>query len=142
MKPSTIGKQIQQNLLALISLIVAISALSYTSWRNEISEDNRNHRAAGFEIMREAAHFQLLVDQATFSDSAQFDPIQGWVRVNLILSLSRLMSEEIQNRAANLKLVWSENWSSIMEDKNSNRMVSESISQLVTSVSKHLERLK
>ena len=64
MAKSKLLKQLKNNVLAVVSIIIAIMALSYNSWRNEVSESNRNQRAAGFEIMREAAHLQLLVDRA------------------------------------------------------------------------------
>jgi len=38
--PYTFREQIQRNLLAIISLAVAISALGYNTWRNETTEEN------------------------------------------------------------------------------------------------------
>jgi hypothetical protein len=45
--------QIQRNTLALISLVVALTSVSYNTWRNERTERNRNVRAATFEGLRE-----------------------------------------------------------------------------------------
>ena len=136
---SILKQQVQQNLLAIISIAIAITALSYNSWRNEQSEDNRNFRAAGFEIMREAAHLQLLVDTATYSEkSKDVDAIKGWVSVNLILSLSDLMTPEIKKQATDLKSVWSENWSVLDNDKHANQKISDANSQLVKIVREHL----
>ena len=52
MKPSEkIRKQLQHHLVALISLFIAVSSLSYNTWRNEKSEYNRNQRWASFEVL-------------------------------------------------------------------------------------------
>ncbi len=139
MAKSKLLKQLRNNVLAVVSIIIAIMALSYNSWRNEVSESNRNQRAAGFEIMREAAHLQLLVDRATYSaDEDKPDPIQGWVRVNLILSLSRLTAAEVENVATSLKQSWNSNWETIYTDENANVKVSKSIKRLNEAVSEHL----
>jgi len=42
--------QLRHNFVALISLAIAITSLSYNTWRNEHSEGNRNKRFAAFEI--------------------------------------------------------------------------------------------
>lgn len=58
-------KQLQKNSLSLISLVVALSALSYNTWRNEQSEYNRNIRNAGFEVLLhigDTPHQQTKVD--------------------------------------------------------------------------------
>ncbi len=43
--------QLQRNMVALISLAVAISSFIDNSWRNDESELNRNQRFASFEIL-------------------------------------------------------------------------------------------
>ena len=117
-------------------------ALSYNSWRNEVSEYNRNQRAAGFEILREAAHLQLLVDRATYGSSEiKPDPIQGWVRVNLILSLSELTVKDLENAANDLKQKWKNNWETVYSDEDANIKISNSIRQLNEAVSEHLSSL-
>jgi hypothetical protein len=41
------GRQLRDNLVAITSLVVALSALGYNTWRNERTERNRNIRTAG-----------------------------------------------------------------------------------------------
>ncbi len=41
-----IHRQIQTNLVALISLLVALTALGYAAWRQELTEVNRTLRVA------------------------------------------------------------------------------------------------
>jgi hypothetical protein len=138
-----IKQQLQKNLIALISVIIAITALSYNSWRNELSEDNRNVRAAGFEIMREAAQLQYFIDVTTYSDSAMDEEvIQGWVSVNLMVSLAELMSPEVLAKAQGLRKTWASNWSQLANDKAANVTVTEAVNQLVDEVRQHLRSLK
>lgn len=140
---SIFSKQFKQNLLAIISLAIAITALGYNSWRNEHSEENRNYRAAGFEIMREAAHFQHFIDMVTYaSEKREEVPIEGWVSVNLMMSLSELMMPEIQAKAVNLKTVWRDNLSSLTKSEVANERISDANTQLINEVKIHLLALK
>jgi hypothetical protein len=132
-------QQLKQNLLAILSIAIAINALAYNSWRNELSEENRNYREAGFEIMREAAHLQYLIDTTTFAkDKQKADPIDGWVRVNLIVALSELMMPEIKAYAVELKTVWGDNWSSLTDGEQANERLTAANRRLVEKVRLHL----
>lgn len=109
--PQGIGTQIRRNAVALISLVVALSALGYTTWRNELTEHNRNVRAAGFEILTELAELQLTVDFRHYDmDPEQGNPIRGWARVLLIRDLAELMPETVQEEAASLYETWRVDW--------------------------------
>ena len=52
---TTLRQQLRDNAVALISLAVAISSLSYNTWRNERTEANRNVRTATFELLMRLA---------------------------------------------------------------------------------------
>ncbi len=85
----TVKEQLQKHAIALISLVIAISALAYNSWRNELSEENRNIRAAGFEIIKESAKLQFVIDRTTYlatDSNKSYEAINGWATVNLILA--------------------------------------------------------
>ena len=139
---SILLKQLKQNQLAVMSLVIAIGALSYNSWRNELSEENRNFRTAGFEILREASKLQLVVDLSTYTEnSLEYDPIHGWVSVNLILSLSEVLPEPVQVEAKNLKQAWSEDWSEISKSEKANHNISRANESLVNSVKQLIVRL-
>jgi len=136
-------QQLQHNLLAIISLVIAVSALTYTSWRNEQSEENRNFRSAGFEIMKESARLQYLIDSITYISSEgevknNEEPIIGWVTVNHIVSLSQLMMPEIKDEADELKQVWTEHWDKLSNDQNANKRITEANTQLSNRVRSHL----
>ena len=54
-------KQLQRNTVALISILIAVSSLSYNTWRNEKTETNRNQRVAAFEILLKLGELQQVV---------------------------------------------------------------------------------
>lgn len=49
--PVSLRQQVRRNLVAIISLVLALLSLSYNTWRNEVTEYNRNIRQAGLEIL-------------------------------------------------------------------------------------------
>jgi len=57
--------QLRDNMVALISLIIALSALGYTTWRNELTERNRNIQDAGFELLAQIGSLQQMMSAAT-----------------------------------------------------------------------------
>lgn len=58
----TIRQQIQNNLVALISIFIAVSSLGYNTWRNEKSEEQRNIRHAAFRVLESLGDAQEVVD--------------------------------------------------------------------------------
>ena len=58
--------QLRNNSISIISLIIAITALSYNTYRNELTEVNRNKRSAGFEVLKELNQLQLLIDYSHY----------------------------------------------------------------------------
>jgi len=128
--------------LSLISLIVAVTALTYNTWRNELTESNRNVRASGFEILREVAYLQLLVDQAFYApEQVKTDPIVGWTKVNFIQSLTYVMPKNVQVAATDLKIIWQENWEHIDERKRANEVITAANKELEQAVLKSLRNL-
>jgi hypothetical protein len=102
---------LKQNLLAIISLLVAFSALGYNSWRNELTEQNRNVRFAGFEIIKNIGELERITylihfDKATIRNS----PRDGWAVVLVLKDLSQLMPTDVVSRAQNLFQVWGAQW--------------------------------
>ena len=107
-------KQLQKNSLALISLVVALTALSYNTWRNEQTEYNRNTRHAGFEILLHIGEIQRIVYLAHYDkDTQRGNPRSGWVEVLVIGDLSQLMPEPVNQSAASLHSSWSTYWNTL-----------------------------
>ncbi len=75
-------EQLRRNLVALISLAIALSSLSYNTWRNEQTEQNRNVRAAGFEVLLKLGELERVVLHLGFTpEEATEDPRVGWAVV-------------------------------------------------------------
>ena len=108
---SSLGHQFHRNLLAIISLVVALSALGYNTWRNELTEENRNVRFAGFEMLLHLGELQRISYLSHYDrDVARANPRDGWVEVLVIRDMSMLISEPLAGSAENLIDTWRENW--------------------------------
>ncbi len=113
---ASFGEQLRNNSVALISLVVAITALAYNTWRNEQSEENRNIRQAGIAMIQELAGLQQVVLFAGYrSEDARGDPKLGWAHVLAIRDFSYAMPESVQGSAEKLRVVWADNFEQIME---------------------------
>src|SRR4051794_37477460 len=89
MAGSAIWSELRRNALALISLSVALTSVSYNSWRNERTEYNRNVRAASFQLLTKLADFERTVFLAQYDhDTQQGNPRIGWADVIVIHDLA------------------------------------------------------
>src|SRR5204862_488823 len=87
---TTVGRQLRDNAVALISLVVALGSLGYNTWRNERTEHNRNVRAAAFELLMKLADLKRVVFLAQYDrDQAGGNPRTGWTYVLAIQDLSK-----------------------------------------------------
>lgn len=108
--------QIKRNTLALISLFVAFSALGYNTWRNEATEENRNIRKAGFELIVHIGALQRISYLAQFEKKQnRGNPRLGWTEVLLIRDLSHLLPGIVQQKSENLMRAWEQNWLTLGE---------------------------
>ena len=102
-----VRRQIRDNLIALISVVIALSALGYNTWRNERTERNRNIRVAGIEMLREIGSLQQIIFYAHYADGDQRgDPRMGWADVLTISDLAALMPADVMRDAASLRATW------------------------------------
>ena len=102
---------IKKHLLSLISLLVALSALSYNTWRNEQTEHNRNIRHAGFEMLLHIGEIQRIIYLAHYEkDKKGGNHHSGWVEILVIRDLSQLMPRNVILSADKLYDSWDENW--------------------------------
>ena len=107
-----IKRQFQHHLVALISLFIAVSSLSYNTWRNEKSEYNRNQRWASFEVLLQLGELRQLVyhlhyDQETVGDDAART---GWAKVFTIRDLTQVLEEPLPTAATSLHATWNDHW--------------------------------
>jgi len=128
MENPTIIEQLKRHAVALLSLTVALVGLSYNTWRNERTEQNRNIRVAGFEILKILGELQLVVDYAHFhEDQQQGDPTMGWGKVLFIKDLAQLMPAPGPEDAERLLTTWRNNVEKIDSDNQSVQRISEDI---------------
>lgn len=114
---ASIVEQLRNNLVALTSLVIALTSLGYNTWRNEQTEHNRNIRAAAFEILSKLAEFQRVVYLAHYDrDAASGNPRTGWTYVIVINDLAQVVPGSVPARANALRVMWRDNWEELNKD--------------------------
>lgn len=137
-----IREQLRSNLVALISLVVAVSALGYSTWRNERTEANRNLRAAGFELLTEIGSLQQVVFYAHYNpDDARGDARMGWADVLTIRDLAALMPADVGEDAAALHGAWQSGFGGLSSSDEDHRRIDAAIDRLRQSTLAALRRL-
>jgi hypothetical protein len=102
-------KQLRRHSVAVISLAVAVSGLSYNTWRNEQTEENRNVRAAGFELLVKLGELDRIIFFGHYARDLQMgNPKSGWAYVLTIRDLGRLMPEPAHSSSEELYRQWQE----------------------------------
>lgn len=140
---SNVGNQIGQHIVAIISLIIAIVALTYTTWREEESEQNRNFRLAAFEVLKNLGNLQVIVNYGHYEpDNSMGNPILGWGYVALAGDLSKLLPSPVPEQVDKLIQVWTDEWKKIKTDQASVDRISQQIDQARTAVTDQLYHLK
>ena len=124
-------QQFRDNLVAITSLVVALSALGYNTWRNEVTERNRNVRVAGVELLKEIGSLQQIIFYAHFAEGdARGDPRMGWADVLTIDDLAALMPAEVTREAEALREVWEANADGLVDDEDAFRRIDLAIDEL------------
>ena len=113
--------QLRRNRVALISLVVAITSLTYNSWRNEASEDNRTQRLVSIQILLKIGELEELVLYSHYDSDVQVkaNPRTGWAIVLTIGDLSQILEPPRPVAASELKDAWQANWSTLATDVDS-----------------------
>ena len=108
-------EQVRRNLVALISLAVAITSLGYNTWRNEQSEYNRTQRLVAIEALLKLGELQQLVYHNHYDgDSAdKGNPRTGWTLVLTVRDITTILDEPLPESAESLRVIWGENWSAL-----------------------------
>ena len=123
--------QLKQNQLAIISLLVALSALGYNTWRNEVSEQNRNYRAAGFEMLMHVSELQKITFLAHYDgDIVNGNPRKGWTEILILDDLAKLMPPDSPIHNAELHDTWQKNWPKLGKEKGGADAIDQSIDVL------------
>jgi len=109
--------QLRRNSVALISIIIAVSSLSYNTWRNEKTEENRNQRLASFEVLLKLNELQQVIFHSHYDkdSSGKGNPRTGWTYVLTVRDLSRVLHPPLPAAADELLDVWGRNWEGLGE---------------------------
>jgi hypothetical protein len=131
-KNLSIWRQVRRNTVALISLVVALSTLSYSTWRNETSEENRNHRMAAFEILLKLNEFQQVVFHHRYDQdlTEKGNPRLGWTYALTIRDLSQVLNAPLPEEASKLVQVWNDNWAELSEEQENVDRVLASVDEM------------
>jgi hypothetical protein len=110
--------QLRRNAVALISIVIAVSSLSYNTWRNEKTEDNRNQRFAAFEILLKLGELQQVVFHHHYDMDMtdKGNPRTGWTYVLTVRDLSRVLNPPLPGTADRLLTIWGDNWEGLDEN--------------------------
>jgi len=112
--------QLRRNLVALISLIIAISSLGYNTWRNEHSEGNRNKRFAAFEIIKKLNQVQQLVFHRRYDPELVIDgnARTGWIYILTIKDMAKVLPNPMEENAEKLRAIWGDNWQNLQSNND------------------------
>lgn len=126
-----VGRQIRDNLVAITSLVVALSALGYNTWRNELTERNRNIRQAGIELLAELGSLQQVIFYAQYTEGDERGELRmGWADVQTINDLAVLMPANVVHEASSLRAIWEANAAGLTDDENAFRRIDGAIESL------------
>ena len=109
--------QLKRNSVALVSIIIAVSSLSYNTWRNEKTEENRNQRFAAFEVLLKLNELQQVIFHSHYDKDLlnKGNPRTGWTYVLTVRDLSRVLHPPLPAAADELLAVWGNNWQGLAE---------------------------
>lgn len=134
----SIREQLRANAVAIISLAIAISSLAYNSYRNELSEENRNIRFAAFTVLTELGELQVLVDRSHYGNMPDpTDWYSGFGQAGMVRDLCGVMPGATPGAGAALFEVWQENVDDLFgEDQQRSAVAERAISEQIVLVRK------
>lgn len=132
MESTKFVEQLRRNRVALISLVVAIVSLSYNTWRNEASEDNRTQRLVSIDVLRKIGELEELVLYSHYDPDAgvKGNPRTGWALVLTIDDLAQVLEPPYPESATALKETWQAHWETLSESVESKDAIRGSIDEL------------
>ena len=137
-----IWRQVKVNIVAIVSVIVALTGLGYNTWRNEHTERNRNTRIAAFETLKSLGEAQIIVEYAHFKKNRQLgDPLQGVGRAMYIRDLAGVLPPPAPEYAEQLWVAWRDNADKVENDTEAMIAITDEIQRLRLAVLEILEEL-
>jgi hypothetical protein len=118
----TILQQIRGNSVALISLMTAVIALSYNTWRNETTESQRNIRQASFQVLESLGDLQEVADYRYYyfpfegGQSGEGElRLRGYGSVTMVRDLMNLMPPPAPAASDKLFRLWNAHVNTLTE---------------------------
>lgn len=107
---SSIKEQLRRNLVALISLAIAVTSLGYNTWRNEASENNRNQRLVSIQVLLMLGDLQRLTMDRHYGENLDEDAVlrAAWAKVLTIRDIAQVAEGSVPTSAMNLHEVWND----------------------------------
>src|SRR5438045_994243 len=131
MNIKSIYSQFRANIVAIVSIIVALTGMAYNTYRNEKTEVNHNVRAAAFETLKNLGEVQIVVDYAHFKkDPVRGDTRLGWGRMTLIHDLAQVLPQPGPAEADALMTAWRENVDSLENDNDAMIRITDELQRL------------
>lgn len=123
-------QQLVKHSVAVVSLITAITGLTYNSWQANQNEINQNMRIAAFEVLKNLGELQTVVNYAHFSeDTVKGNPIEGWKHVTMVRDLSHLLKPKAKKESQVLYDAWKKDWEKVNNNKQSEKQMSQQIAK-------------
>jgi len=99
-------------MVALISLAVAVTGLGYNTWRNELSEHNRNQRLVSIQLLLMLGDLQQLTLEKHYGDAAERDAVnrRAWAKILSISDLAQISEGSVPESAGTLYDSWSSDY--------------------------------
>lgn len=142
MKSNEINQQIHNNLVAILTLLIAIMALGFSAWRAERSEKNNTVRTAAFEVLKNLGELQVVVNYSYYSPgNTKSDPMLGWGYVSLISDLSQTLPPPIPKTVEQLIDAWNSNWKQLNTSEQSATDISSQIDNSRSAILEELRKL-
>lgn len=129
---NSIKEQFRRNAVALISLVVAITGLSYNTWRNEASEENRTQRLVAIDVLVRLGDLQQLVWHHHYDKDIEDkgNLRTGWTLVLVIKDISQILDDPLPESAQALWKTWDEQSVSLQNSKAAEAAVIQSINMV------------
>jgi len=125
-------EQVRRNLVALISLAIAITSLGYNTWRNEASEHNRNQRLVSIEILTMLGDLQKAVLDARYGrESESREHLRnGWAITLTLRDIAMVAAGEVPESADELFTVWSAESSKLRRSEDAQRLIEDAVNEV------------
>lgn len=122
---------------------MAVSSLAYNTYRNELTEENRTVRQAGFEMISELSKLQQYMLVSRYGETENKEDLTvGWSHILTIRDLSLAMPENIHQQAKQLYEVWKQNHEQISaSDDSAYKMIDEKIDTTKMQILDEVKRL-